>query len=165
VWVYARLKVLPIQDAHQYVERAYIAGEYGGMNEVMARLFRLAGDRQFLECAKLFDNINVFYANADRARTAWPRTSIRSAASTPTSISRRSPGPWNYSATRWNCPITGSADNFWNIVTNSYMYSIGRRRRRPAIRTTRMLHGRARHAVGERIRDAVRTKPAAPTIS
>jgi DUF1680 family protein len=34
----------------------YIAGEYGGMNEVMARLIRLTGDRRFFETAKLFDN-------------------------------------------------------------------------------------------------------------
>ena len=45
----------------------YIAGEYGGMNEVMARLSRLTKDQRFLECAKLFDNINFFYGNADHA--------------------------------------------------------------------------------------------------
>ena len=31
----------------------YIAGEYGGMNEVLARLSRLTGDPRFLECARL----------------------------------------------------------------------------------------------------------------
>ena len=42
----------------------YIAGEYGGMNEVMARLFRLTGDRTFLDTAKLFDNTSFFFGNA-----------------------------------------------------------------------------------------------------
>jgi hypothetical protein len=44
----------------------YIAGEYGGMNEVMARLFRLTGDRRFLDTARLFDNTVFFFGNASR---------------------------------------------------------------------------------------------------
>ncbi len=39
----------------------YIAGEYGGMNEVMARLYRIFGDDRFLEAARLFDNDKLFY--------------------------------------------------------------------------------------------------------
>ena len=83
----------------------YIAGEYGGMNEVMARLYRLSGDRQFLECAKLFDNINFFFGNAEHDH-GLAKTSIRFAGSTPTSTSRRSPGRWKPSATRRNSRIT-----------------------------------------------------------
>ena len=64
-WTYARLKALPPETRISMWSR-YIAGEYGGMNEVMARLFRLTGDKQFLECAKLFDNTNFFYGNANR---------------------------------------------------------------------------------------------------
>ena len=44
----------------------YIAGEYGGMNEVMARLYRLTKDPRFLDGAKLFDNIDFFYGNVNR---------------------------------------------------------------------------------------------------
>ncbi|MEX2661326.1 MAG: beta-L-arabinofuranosidase domain-containing protein, partial [Vicinamibacterales bacterium] len=54
-WTYARLRALPPETRTSMWSR-YIAGEYGGMNEVMARLFRLTGDRQFLDGAKLFDN-------------------------------------------------------------------------------------------------------------
>jgi len=31
----------------------------------MARLFRLTGERRFLDTAKLFDNTNLFFGNAD----------------------------------------------------------------------------------------------------
>ena len=38
----------------------YIAGEYGGMNDVMARLYRITGKKEFLETAGYFDNENLF---------------------------------------------------------------------------------------------------------
>ncbi|HYE86513.1 MAG TPA: beta-L-arabinofuranosidase domain-containing protein, partial [Vicinamibacterales bacterium] len=62
-WTYTRLKALPPQTRISMWNR-YIAGEYGGMNEVMARLFRLTGDKRFLDGAKLFDNTNFFFGNA-----------------------------------------------------------------------------------------------------
>ena len=39
----------------------YIAGEYGGMNESMAELFRITGKKEFLEAARFFDNDRLFY--------------------------------------------------------------------------------------------------------
>ena len=60
-----------------------------------------------------------------RASTAWPRTWTRSAASTPTSTSRRSPARSRPSATRKELPYYLIAANFWEIVNRSYMYSIG----------------------------------------
>jgi uncharacterized protein len=63
LWVYARLKVVPTETRISMWNR-YIAGEYGGMNEVMARLHRLTGDQRFLEGARLFDNIDFFFGNA-----------------------------------------------------------------------------------------------------
>ncbi|HET9704879.1 MAG TPA: beta-L-arabinofuranosidase domain-containing protein, partial [Vicinamibacterales bacterium] len=62
-WVHARLTALPAETRIRMWSR-YIAGEYGGMNEAMARLFRLTGERRFLDTAKLFDNTNFFYGNA-----------------------------------------------------------------------------------------------------
>ena len=56
---------------------------------------------------------------------AWPRTWTRSAASTPTSTSRRSRARSRRSATRGNCRTDYIATNFWDIVNNDYMYSIG----------------------------------------
>lgn len=39
----------------------YIAGEYGGMNEVMARLYGLTREPAFLQAARWFDNDRLFY--------------------------------------------------------------------------------------------------------
>jgi DUF1680 family protein len=122
-WAYARLKVLPVQTRISMWSR-YIAGEYGGMNEVMARLSRLTGDRQFLECAKLFDNINVFYGNADHEHgLAKNVDTIRGKHAnqhipqiTGALETFRDTQEWSYYRI---------ADNFWNIVTHGYMYSIG----------------------------------------
>ena len=38
----------------------YIAGEFGGMNEAMARLYSITGDEKFIQAAKLFDNDKLF---------------------------------------------------------------------------------------------------------
>jgi hypothetical protein len=103
-WTYARLKALP-PETRTKMWGTYIAGEYGGMNEVMARLFRLTGDRRFIECAKLFDNTNFFFGNASH-EGAWRRTSTRSADGTPTSTSRRSPGRSRPSAIPGKCRTT-----------------------------------------------------------
>ena len=65
LWVYARLSRLP-DSTRTAMWNRYIAGEYGGSNEVMARLHRLTADRRFLECARLFDNTNFFFGNEAR---------------------------------------------------------------------------------------------------
>jgi len=50
--IQARLAIVPAQTRIAMWSR-YIAGEYGGMNEVLARLYRLTGEKRFLEWAKL----------------------------------------------------------------------------------------------------------------
>ncbi|RIJ79190.1 glycosyl hydrolase [Nakamurella silvestris] len=54
-WVYSRLSKLPNAQL-QKMWGMYIAGEYGGMNEVMVDLYALTGKADYLACAKLFDN-------------------------------------------------------------------------------------------------------------
>ncbi|MBS1664711.1 MAG: glycoside hydrolase family 127 protein, partial [Bacteroidetes bacterium] len=61
-WVYARLSKVPT-DTLIKMWNTYIAGEYGGMNEVMARLYRLTGKDNYLKTARLFDNIRVFFGD------------------------------------------------------------------------------------------------------
>lgn len=58
-WMYDRLSVLSPEHLSK-MWKMYIAGEYGGMNESMARLYRLTGDERYLKTAKLFDNPNIF---------------------------------------------------------------------------------------------------------
>lgn len=54
-WVHSRLGRLPRAQLDR-MWSLYIAGEYGGMNEVMADLYALTGDETFLETARCFDN-------------------------------------------------------------------------------------------------------------
>lgn len=58
-WVYRRLSVLS-REKRMKMWGMYIAGEYGGMNDVMARLYRITGKEEFLETARYFDNEKLF---------------------------------------------------------------------------------------------------------
>ncbi|MFD6138560.1 beta-L-arabinofuranosidase domain-containing protein [Promicromonospora sp. NPDC060271] len=53
-WVHGRLSVLSA-DRRAEMWSLYIAGEAGGMNEVLCDLAVLTGDEQFVETARLFD--------------------------------------------------------------------------------------------------------------
>ncbi|MFC7533926.1 beta-L-arabinofuranosidase domain-containing protein [Actinoplanes sp. GCM10030250] len=57
-WVHSRLSKLPREQLDR-MWALYIAGEYGGMNEVMADLYALTGNRTFLETARCFDNTTL----------------------------------------------------------------------------------------------------------
>lgn len=64
-WVAHRLTRLE----HERIQRMwslYIAGEYGGMNETMARLSVVADEPLFLEVARLFDQDDLIAAGAER---------------------------------------------------------------------------------------------------
>jgi uncharacterized protein len=122
-WVHARLKALPPETRISMWSR-YIAGEYGGMNEVMARLFRLSGDRTFLEVAKLFDNTSFFYGNpAHEGGLARNVDTIRGK-----HANQHIPqitGALETFRNTGEMPYYLIASNFWEIVNGSYMYSIG----------------------------------------
>jgi uncharacterized protein len=122
-WVYARLKVLPIRTRINMWNR-YIAGEYGGMNEVLARLYRLTNDKQFIECAKLFDNINFFFGNADHEHGLAMNVDTIRGRHANQHIPQITGALETFRNTR-EFPYFRIADNFWNLVTHSYMYSIG----------------------------------------
>jgi DUF1680 family protein len=122
-WVYTRLKPLPTTTLLSMWNR-YIAGEYGGMNEVMARLYRVTGESRYLEVAHLFDNIRVFFGdeghshglakNVDLFRGLHANQHIPQVIGALEAY-RVSSDPQYYFI----------ADNFWNMVTRDYMYSIG----------------------------------------
>ncbi|WP_203580056.1 beta-L-arabinofuranosidase domain-containing protein [Microbacterium hibisci] len=62
-WVHGRLSRL--DDARrQHMWSLYIAGEFGGMNETMARLAVVAGEPVFLETARMFDQHELVAAGA-----------------------------------------------------------------------------------------------------
>lgn len=122
-WVYARLNKLP-QETLIKMWNTYIAGEFGGMNEVMARMYRITGKKEYLKTAQLFDNIKVFFGdpahsnglakNVDNFRGLHANQHIPQIVGS-MEMYRVSNKPEYYRI----------ADNFWNKIVNDYMYSIG----------------------------------------
>jgi len=122
-WVYARLSKVPTNTLISMWNR-YIAGEFGGMNEAMARLYRLTNEPCYMEVAHLFDNIRVFFGDAEHsgglAKNVDMFRGLHANQHIPQivgaiEIYRDSNDPDYYHI----------ADNFWNMATNDYMYSIG----------------------------------------
>ncbi len=122
-WVYARLSEVPV-DTLISMWNTYIAGEFGGMNEAMARLYRLTNEPRYLEGAQLFDNIRVFFGDAEHsnglAKNVDLFRGLHANQHIPQivgalEIYRDSDTPEYYHI----------ADNFWDMATNDYMYSIG----------------------------------------
>ena len=123
VWVHARLDALPAATRTAMWSR-YIAGEYGGMNEVMARLFRLTGDRRFLQTAKLFDNTTLFFGNAAHEHGLARNVDTVRGKHANQHIPQITGALETFRSTR-ELPYYLVASNFWEIVNGSYMYSIG----------------------------------------
>ncbi|MFF3377372.1 glycoside hydrolase family 127 protein [Streptomyces sp. NPDC002680] len=63
-WVHSRLSRLP-QAQLERMWSIYIAGEYGGMNEVLADLYALTGRAEHLAAARCFDNTALLDACAE----------------------------------------------------------------------------------------------------
>jgi uncharacterized protein len=122
-WVHARLNALPAETRISMWNR-YIAGEYGGMNEAMARLFRLTGDRQFLEGAKLFDNTGFFFGNASHDHGLARNVDTVRGKHANQHIPQITGALETFRSTR-ELPYFHIAANFWEIVNRGYMYSIG----------------------------------------
>ena len=123
LWVHARLTALPAETRTAMWSR-YIAGEYGGMNEVMARLFRLTGERKFLDTAKLFDNTNFFFGNAARDHGLAKNVDTIRGKHANQHIPQITGALETFRSTK-ELPYYRIAANFWDIVNNRYMYSIG----------------------------------------
>jgi uncharacterized protein len=122
-WVYVRLSQLPQATLISMWNR-YIAGEYGGMNDALARLSRLTNEPGYLEAAKLFDNIRVFYGDAGHshglAKNVDMFRSLHANQHIPQIIGALEIYRDSYASDYYYI-----ADNFWDMATNDYMYSIG----------------------------------------
>ncbi|GMV21387.1 MAG: hypothetical protein AMXMBFR57_13360 [Acidimicrobiia bacterium] len=122
-WVHARLSAVPNETRISMWNR-YIAGEYGGMNEAMARLFRLTGERRFLETAKLFDNTNFFFGNADHDHGLAKGVDTVRGKHANQHIPQITGALETFRNTK-EMPYYQIASNFWDIVNGGYTYSIG----------------------------------------
>ena len=122
-WVRARLAALSTETRIQMWNR-YIAGEYGGMNEVMARLARLTGDSQFLEGAQLFDNIDFFFGNVEHDHGLAKNVDTIRGKHANQHIPQITGALETY-RNNGELPYFLVAENFWTKATNDYMYAIG----------------------------------------
>src|SRR5262249_40514111 len=122
-WVQKRLAVVPAATRVQMWNR-YIAGEYGGMNEVMARMYRLTGDKQFLDGAKLFDNAAFFYGDLNKSGRLLNNVDTIRGRHANQHIPQITGALETYRDSN-EIGYFHIADNFWDKVTDDYMYSIG----------------------------------------
>ncbi|WP_339651048.1 beta-L-arabinofuranosidase domain-containing protein [uncultured Salegentibacter sp.] len=122
-WVNLRLSELPTETLIS-MWNTYIAGEYGGMNEAMARLYRITNEPSYLKGAQLFDNIKVFFGDAQHshglAENVDSFRGLHANQHIPQIVGaletyRGSGSPEYFQV----------ADNFWFKAKNDYMYSIG----------------------------------------
>jgi DUF1680 family protein len=122
-WVHARLSVVPAETRTRMWGR-YIAGEYGGMNESMARLYRLTGERRFLAGAQLFDNTNFFFGNDSHDHGLAKGVDTVRGRHANQHIPQITGALETYRSTK-ELPYYQIASNFWEIVNDGYTYSIG----------------------------------------
>jgi len=123
IWVFKRLSVLPTETRIEMWNR-YIAGEFGGMNEAMARLHRLTGDSRFLTCAQLFDNIDFFFGNAEHEHGLACNVDTLRGKHANQHIPQITGALETYKGTE-DPAYYHVAENFWRICTHGYMYCIG----------------------------------------
>ena len=122
-WVFARLSLLDTNSLISMWNR-YIAGEFGGMNEALARLSRLTDEPRYLKTAQLFDNIRVFYGDAGHSHGLAKNVDMIRGLHANQHIPQILGSLELYRDTR-KADYYYIADNFWDIVTSDYMYSIG----------------------------------------
>ncbi|WP_100844879.1 beta-L-arabinofuranosidase domain-containing protein [Flavobacterium sp. 5] len=122
-WVHARMSKLPTETLIR-MWNTYIAGEFGGMNEAMARLYRITNEKQYLEVAQIFDNIKVFYGDAKHSNGLAKNVDTFRGLHANQHIPQIMGALEMYHDS--NTPdYYRIADNFWFKTTNDYMYSIG----------------------------------------
>lgn len=116
-WVYRRLSGCTTAEQRSKMWSMYIAGEYGGMNESLSRLYEITGEERFKEAAQMFDNTTFFdnlSANVDDVARRHANQHI------PQIV-----GAIHEYAATGDTYYYNVAQNFWDIVTDRYAYSIG----------------------------------------
>ncbi|WP_313190316.1 beta-L-arabinofuranosidase domain-containing protein [Sphingobacterium sp.] len=122
-WVYKRLNKIP-KDNLIKMWNTYIAGEFGGMNESMARLYEITKNPHFLATAQLFDNIKMFYGDPEHSHGLAKNVDTFRGLHANQHIPQIVGSIEMYKAS--NDPnYFKIADNFWYKAVNDYMYSIG----------------------------------------
>ena len=116
LWAWRRLSRLP-HDQLVAMWNIYIAGEYGGMNDALARLGELTGDGRMVQAARLFDNDRLFFPleqgvdalNGMHANQHIPQVV----------------GAMRLFGATGESRYLRIAERFWEEVTGSHRYAIG----------------------------------------
>lgn len=122
-WVHARLSKLPTPTRIK-MWNTYIAGEFGGMNEAMAHLYRITRKPEHLQTAQLFDNIRVFFGDTEHSHGLAKNVDLFRGLHANQHIPQVVGSIETYSVSK-NPEYYKIADNFWYKMVNDYMYSIG----------------------------------------
>lgn len=115
-WVYARLSRL---DHGKRVRMwgIYIAGEYGGMNESMAELYRITGKKEYLESARFFDNDRLFFPLEQNVDAL---TGMHANQHIPQIV-----GAVKLYEATGESRYYNIAERFWTLASGSRMYAVG----------------------------------------
>lgn len=115
-WISDRLS--PLSDEHRTkMWSMYIAGEFGGMNESLTTLYNITGEEKYLITAKMFDNENIFPGLAQGEDTI---KNLHANQHIPQILGALE----EYRATEDDYYLN-IGKNFFDIVTEHHMYSIG----------------------------------------
>jgi len=115
-WVYRRLSKLD-SERRTKMWAMYIAGEFGGMNEAMARLYKFVPEQEYLEASKFFDNEKLFLPMSKNVDTLCD---MHANQHVPQII-----GAMEIYRRTGESRYFHIARNFWNFVTGSHCYNIG----------------------------------------
>ena len=115
-WIHFRLSQVE-RSQLQKMWDIYIAGEYGGMNEVMAEMNAITGDRKYLTTAQYFDHDKIFAPCADNQN----RLSGNHVNQTIPKIT----GALRIYDQTMTQKYYDIAAHFWHMVTDHHMYIIG----------------------------------------
>lgn len=115
-WLHNRLSRLSREQLHK-MWSLYIAGEFGGMNEVLAKLYAITGNENYLVTAKYFDNEKLFLPMKENVDTLG---NMHANQHIPQVI-----GALKLFEVAGDEAYFHIAENFWNMVTQSHIYSIG----------------------------------------
>jgi len=116
LWVYNRLSKLS-KAQRDKMWAMYIAGEFGGINEVLADLYMLTNDERYLVASKYFDNDKLYLPIKMKIDALG---NIHANQHIPQIIGCMRQFDATKEKERFEI-----ADTFWSFVTQNHMYSIG----------------------------------------